>query len=214
MGGATKCHCGKVINTPAEQIDHTLKCDRFTRVSHYTRHNMVRDEFGRVCNLYGLAVTKEPNFYGYIDGKKRPDMSIHASQTVATDFTIVTPHDDPGHASKQADAEKKAAHTNATKALGHAFISAAAESYGLIGEEFTKLINHLTSELAPQFQWGFREQMTQGIATALARGRASAVFGAKWRNDHWCDPRAVSSCNNRDVANLSAARVDRHTQSS
>ncbi|MDQ7008659.1 MAG: reverse transcriptase domain-containing protein [Acidobacteriota bacterium] len=177
----TKCACGTVVTNDHEQIDHSLRCDHFTQVKHYTRHNIVRDAIARVCTLYGITTVKEPRVYHYDSGKKRPDLLFSTGVPVATDITIVQPVTDvPGKASKAADKEKKKIHDAATKALGHCFISGACEVYGLIGTELTSLIKYLADDLPRPYQWGFRIQLTRSIAVALAQGRASAVFGTKW----------------------------------
>jgi len=182
-----KCHCGTMVTSDAIQIYHTFRCDRFTKTTHATRHNMVRDEFCRVTTQYGISTTKEPTVYSYVAGKKRPDALFHTSKPIATDFTIVMPHDVPGDAATNADESKTKMHASAVKQLGHVFVPAAAEAYGLMGKQFTRLINLLTAELPPQHQWGFHAELHRSVATAMARSRAAALFGAKWYRDECRD---------------------------
>ena len=79
-----KCDCGVVIACDADQIDHTMVCDRFTAISHYTRHNILRDEVARVASTFGITTTKEPTIYPYEAGKKRPDLLFHTSSVCSS----------------------------------------------------------------------------------------------------------------------------------
>jgi hypothetical protein len=175
-----KCHCGTMITNDSQQIDHTFRCDRFTKVTHATRHNMVRDSMARVAMQYGISTIKEPTMYTYVAGRKRPDLLFQTSTPIATDITIVMPGDVPMDAAHAADEQKCKTHIDAVKSLGHVFIPAAAEAYGLLGKGFTKLIDELLRDLAPQYQWGFKNEFTRAITTAMARSRASALYGSKW----------------------------------
>ena len=178
-----KCHCGTVVTSDAAQIDHTFRCDRFTRFTHATRHNMVRDAMARVAMQYGLSAIVEPSIYTYTAGRKRPDIVFQTSTAIATDITIVMPTDTPGDAACDADERKIKTHTDAVKALGHIFIPAAAEAYGLMGKGFTKLVDALTRDLATPYQWGFSNDMNRAITTAMARSRAAALYGSKQMHD-------------------------------
>ena len=178
-----KCDCGAVIRDDQEQISHTFRCNVFTRINHTTRHNMLRDEICRVANSFGITTSKEPTIYHYQAGKKRPDILFHTSTPLVTDVTIVQPTERPGDASAIADDEKTKTHADAAKALGHTFIPGACETYGLIGSNLTKLVQTISNDLPPQFRYAFRLTMTRSIATAMARGRASGIFGTRWRQD-------------------------------
>lgn len=178
-----KCPCSTMITCDTAQIDHTLRCDRFTKVTHSTRHNMVRDAMARVAMQYGISTIKEPTIYTYEAGRKRPDLLFQTSVPIATDITIVMPDPTPMDAADRADKNKTKTHEDAVKALGHVFIPAAAEAYGLLGKGFTKLINALVRDLPPQYQWGFKCDFERAITTAMARSRATALYGAKWHVD-------------------------------
>jgi len=178
-----KCDCGATITTATFQIEHTLKCDRFTRVTHTVRHNMVRDAIVRTANTYGISTTKEPTVYPYVEGRMRPDIIFHVSRPVVTDVTVVFPDDDPGSAVDRAEAAKVVKHSSAAASLGHLFIPAGFEAFGTFGKGVSKLITELAKELPPQQQFGFKHDMNRTISTALARGRAASLFGSRWRRN-------------------------------
>ena len=108
-----------MITCDTAQIDHTLRCDRFTKVTHSTRHNMVRDAMARVAMQYGISTIKEPTTYTYEAGRKRPDLLFQTSVPIATDITIVMPDPTPMDAADRADKNKTKTHEDAVKALGH-----------------------------------------------------------------------------------------------
>jgi ribonuclease HI len=180
-----KCACGTFVNNDHQQIEHAFRCDKFTTVTHTTRHNMVRDAMVRVAREWGISAEPEPTMYDYPDGKRRPDIMFCTTRPVATDITIVSPSPtaDPGDTAAHADDAKQKIHKEAVARRNHLFISGAIESYGALGEQITRLISYLTQDLPQNLQYGFKTQFVHTLTTTLARARASALFGTKWKND-------------------------------
>lgn len=180
-----KCACGSFVNSDHQQIEHAFRCDQFTCITHTTRHNMVRDAMVRVAREWGIAAEPEPTIYDYPEGKRRPDILFSTSRPVATDITIVSPPPtaDPGDAAAHADDLKQKSHKDAVARRNHLFISGAIESYGALGEQISRLISYLTRDLPQNLQYGFKTQFVHTLTTTLARSRASALFGTKWKND-------------------------------
>ena len=91
----TTCACGHLVATDSNAIDHALKCDRFTHITHGMRHNILRDAFCTLTRTYGITTTVEPRCFLYNSGRdERPDAIFHLPKTIVTDFTIVTPKPD------------------------------------------------------------------------------------------------------------------------
>lgn len=176
-----KCDCGAVITSDEGQIHHTFTCDRFTSATHTVRHNMVRDAIAREVRAYQFATVIEPTCYAYEAGKKRPDLLIHASTPIAIDFTIVQPDAEPGKAAERADQHKIDTHRVACQAKGHIFTPAACEMYGTIGKGFTTLFAQLTRDMIPGYHFEFKQHMMRTTANTLAKSRAAALFGVRWR---------------------------------
>ena len=160
-----------------------MRCDQYTANTHTVRHNYVRDAIIRVASAYGITCTREPTVYVYSAGKRRPDILFHTPQPIVTDITVVFPEETPGHAAEKADQLKKAAHTDPAKQLGHVFIPAAFEAFGTFGENASNLISQLANQLPPKTSFDFRREMQRTISTAIAKGRAAAIFGIRQRRD-------------------------------
>jgi len=176
-----KCDCGEVVTNDEAQIHHALTCDRFTTATHTTRHNMVRDAIAREVRAYQFAAVVEPTCYAYEIGRKRPDLLIHASVPIVTDFTIVQPDGEPGVAAARADQQKIDRHRVACQAKGHVFTPAACEMYGLIGKGLTTIFSQLTHDLIPGYHFEFKQHMMRTTSNSLAKSRAAALFGVRWR---------------------------------
>ena len=179
-----RCDCGFTVNNDREQIEHTLMCDRFTSVTHTRRHNMVRDEMCRVAASFGIVSTKEPTCYRYVEGRKRPDILFATFTPHVTDITIVKPEGDPGNGARIADDQKRFIHRDAVQQNQHVFVPAACETYGLMGKGITQLISVLSKDLPISSQFVFKRTMTNAVAVALARSRAAAIAGTRFRRDH------------------------------
>jgi hypothetical protein len=179
-----RCDCGFTVTSDWTQIEHTLMCDRFTSVTHTRRHNMVRDEMCRVAASFGIVSTKEPTCYRYVEGRKRPDILFATFTPHVTDITIVKPVGDPGNAARIADDEKRHIHRDAVQQNQHVFVPAACETYGLMGKGMTQLISVLSKDIPISSQFVFRRAMTNAVAVALARSRAAAVAGTRYRRDN------------------------------
>lgn len=180
----TKCDCGELVTSDASQIRHSFTCDRFTRITHTTRHNNVRDAICRCAATYGITCTREPTVYTYPAGRRRPDILFHVMPTpLATDVTIVYPDGDPLAAAIAADEKKRTDHSAAVAALGHGFIPCALEAFGTFGPSATTLIATLSHTLPPLYQVAFRRDMHRAIATAMAQGRSAALYGSRWRQN-------------------------------
>jgi hypothetical protein len=158
-----------------------MRCDKFSRISHTHRHNIVRDTVAKVAREYGITVSKEPTVYPYDGGKKRrPDLLFMVFPTpIATDFTIVSPTEEPGAAAKKAEEEKTKIHQAACAALQHGFIPCAAESPGLLGQEAHRLIAKLAHSLQPSLRLQFQRRMTRALANGLAQGRAATMHSVR-----------------------------------
>ena len=175
------CDCGTTIANDDAYYGHIFKCDRASRTSHTHRHNLVRDSVARVAREFGITVSKEPTIYPYDGGKRRrPDLLFFVTPTpVATDFTIVSPAEEPGSAAAAADDDKIATHQAATAAMQHGFIPFAMESPGLIGKGAHRLIACLAQAIQPGLQQQFHRRMMRATANGLAQGRADTMFSAR-----------------------------------
>lgn len=179
-----RCDCGATVTNDLEQIQHTFSCDQFTSTTHTRRHNMLRDEICRVCMSFGISAVKEPTCYAYEEGRKRPDILFATFRTIATDVTIVKPHEKPGEAAKEADEKKRKEHRAAVERHQHVFIPGACEAYGLIGPSMVTLVKELANDLPISTQFIFKRTMMNAIASILARSRASGIYGTRYRRDN------------------------------
>ena len=179
-----RCDCGATVTNDLEQIQHTFSCDQFTSTTHTRRHNMLRDEICRVCMSFGISAVKEPTCYAYEEGRKRPDILFATFRTIATDVTIVKPHEKPGEAAKEADEKKRKEHRAAVERHQHVFIPGACEAYGLIGPSMVTLVQELANDLPISTQFIFKRTMMNAIASILARSRASGIYGTRYRRDN------------------------------
>jgi hypothetical protein len=173
----TTCACGQLIATSSNAIDHALKCDRFTYITHGMRHNILRDAFCTLTRTYGVTTTVEPRCFLYTSGRdERPDAIFHLPKTIVTDFTIVSPKDDVGAAASKAADNKITTHAAAVERLSMTFIPAACESYGHVDEKFHVLIKEIGKQLPNHLQWSFAREALHVVSSALAKGRALAII--------------------------------------
>jgi hypothetical protein len=179
-----RCECGRLVDCDEAQISHALKCDRFTKITHTSRHNAVRDDMARVARSYGITVVKEPTVYEYQVGKKRPDLIFMTANPITTDITVVWPEEKAGDAAASAATRKSADHSAAVNKLGHTFIPAPFEAFGLFGEHVFKLISAIAADLPTQSQYNFKQDMRTAISTSLAKSRAASILGLKWRKSY------------------------------
>jgi hypothetical protein len=150
-----------------------------THVGYSFRHNLVRDAIMRVCNSYGLSVTKEPTFYTYDDAQRRPDLSIHTVPVVVTDVTVVNCKEDVGIAATEAAKDKTKIHQQSVAAMNHVFIPFACEIWGHMDEGCTKFIETIAKDLPPNVRWRFGFEMRYATSCALARGRSATMTAMK-----------------------------------
>jgi Reverse transcriptase (RNA-dependent DNA polymerase)/Reverse transcriptase-like len=174
-----KCNCGATLATDDTFIEHVLTCDQSTRFTHTHRHNQVRDAIAAVARANGITVTVEPTFYNYSTAaRKRPDITFHTPKPIATDVTIVKPHEVMNKATEDAEQAKSKEHTEAVSALGHTFIPFAMEVYGHRGISCTTLTKALKNQLPRHLQWTFEMDMNHAVSSALAKARAQSILSA------------------------------------
>jgi hypothetical protein len=188
MPTAVACACAHdvVCTTPAQLIEHALRCPKMSRYTTTTRHNAVRDAICGVARSYGITVTKEPTFYDYQDEqgiRRRPDLTFHVTPPVTTDITIVHPDGTPGNAAKLAAQRKAKIHTDAANRMSHVFIPFALETYGLQDESCLRLSKRLEEYLPRYLQLSFRFDLFHAVSCTLARTRVAMVLSALGQDD-------------------------------
>jgi hypothetical protein len=180
------CQRGEVCATPSDFISHVFRCDHATNFGHYSRHNLVRDAMANVARRYGMTVMVEPDiyksYYPTTSNKTKPDITFNAfpSIGIATDVTIVSP--DPtaelGTAARKAAVKKQKDHHEAVERAGHKFIPAAFECFGHFDDKVITLVNELAATLPACMRYGFSFEFKHAVSTALAAGRAHALYSA------------------------------------
>jgi hypothetical protein len=135
----------------------------------------------RVCNSFGLSVTKEPTFYTYDDAQRRPDLTIHTSTPIVTDATIVNSTGEIGAAAQEAAKQKVKLHQDPVAALNHVFIPFALEIWGHMDEQCTKFFEKIAQDLMPTIRWRFCFEARYAVSCALARGRSATMATTKTR---------------------------------
>jgi hypothetical protein len=130
----SKCNCGFHYDDDATRtIEHVLKCDMATPITHTVRHNMVRDAFIDSCRAYGITTTKEPACFAYQNGQKqRPDALLHTSPNgLTTDFTLIA----SDASLEDAEKEKTKRHASASAAHQCIFTPFCMHTRGTIGNK-------------------------------------------------------------------------------
>lgn len=173
----TKCNCGHIYSEHDEAtIQHILKCDMATRVTHTTRHNMVRDTIARVARDYGITVTKEPTCFKYDDGRNhRPDILFHTLPFgLCTDVTLI----DQDRSMQDAEKIKKDTHTRPCANANCTFMPFAMFTKGTLGPAAMEFIRTLSKAVEPALVNSFRKELAHNVSIAAARGRADALTSA------------------------------------
>ena len=168
-----KCNCGFHSTVPTERIEHILRCDQSTPLSHTYRHNLVRDAVIDFTRSYGITTTKEPTCFTYSSGKRqRPDILFHTQPyPLVTDVTLVASNVSLEHAEK----DKIATHSEACSKQHTIFKPLAMHTRGTMGKQVSSLIRDLSKFVLPCQQRSFTHSLRHAISVAAAKGRADAV---------------------------------------
>ena len=180
----TKCNCGTVYTTDDEKtIEHILRCDMSTPVTHTVRHNFVRDAIVDCMRGYGITTTKEPTCFTYKDGKaKRPDILCHSQPYgVVTDVTLVATDADL-NAHEQL---KKDTHSEACSKMQCIFIPFAMHTRGTLGTKAEEYIRTICKTVQHSQQTSMNRELHHVTSTAAAKGRAMAILAAADRVRWW-----------------------------
>ena len=169
-----KCNCGVAFEgDDAQTIEHILRCDMSTGVTHSTRHNLVRDAIISTARQYGLTMTKEPSIFAYANGKKqRPDIMAHTMpMNIVTDVTLVHYEEDMQHIEKK----KTKIHSDAVNKGHGIFIPFVMHTRGTLGTKAENYIRSLAKAVQPCYQVAFARDVKHAISVAAAKGRAHAL---------------------------------------
>ena len=172
-----RCPCNNAaIATPGELIDHALNC-RGIGFSPSHRHSLIKAEVAKIFRRSNFAVTLEPNFYCYNDGKNhRPDLTIFAPHPVATDFVICQQDTVPGTAANREARKKLKTHTTAVTSAGHHFVPFALEAHGHEHSSVQAFVK-AAMQFRPQFEeLQMMRDIRVGVSVALARARINSVL--------------------------------------
>ena len=171
-----KCNCGFYTEIHTERIEHILKCDQSTPLTHTYRHNLVRDAMIQMARNYGITTTKEPSCFSYTSGKKqRPDILFHTQPfPLVTDVTLVASH----VSLELTEKDKISTHNEACSKSHSIFKPLAMHTHGTMGKQGTSLIRDLSKYVLPCQQKQFSRSMRHTIAVAAAKGRAESVQAA------------------------------------
>ena len=179
-----KCNCGFIYNgDDSSTVEHILKCDMSTPITHTTRHNMVRDAIVRHARTYGITTTKEPTIFTYKDGhKRRPDILFHTSPfSIAVDVTMIA----TDRVLADAEKEKRNMHNEACAKQQCVFYPFAMNSRGTLGKAAEELIKSLTKAIQPALHQIFAMELHHCVSVAAAKGRAHALLAAVDRHAYW-----------------------------
>jgi hypothetical protein len=183
-----QCNCGQTETRDKEIIEHVMRCDRSTPVTHTVRHNKVRDAMATIARAYGIGVTSEPQFYsGYYESEhnQRPDLTFNILPTpIATDLTIVAADATPGTACAKAAQHKINVHKQAVQTAGHSFVPFALELDGHRDKHCFRIGDSLISHVRPYARETFAFDWVHAISVQLAVGRAEALRAAIARFSH------------------------------
>ena len=173
----SKCNCGFIYDSETEKtIEHILRCDMSTPITHTVRHNMVRDALIDCMRGYGITVTKEPTCFTYKDGKaQRPDILCHSQPFgVVTDVTLVATDADLAKHEQQ----KKDTHAEACSKMQCIFIPFAMHTRGTLGTKAEDYIRTICKTVQHSQQSAMHRDMHHVTSTAAAKGRAMAILAA------------------------------------
>ena len=119
------CRCGYLDTGDNTFFAHTMTCPHLAGATWTYRHNRVLHALDTSIRRFGILTSVEPTFYVYADGsRKRPDLTVFATESIVTDLTISVDMD----GALKAKQEK---HSAAAVARGHMFIPIA---MGIFGE--------------------------------------------------------------------------------
>ena len=175
-----KCNCGYIYTSDdTNTINHVLKCDSSTSITHSTRHNMVRDTLANTARSFGLSTTIEPTCFTYEDGiKHRPDLLFHTQPYgLATDITLVEQEQDLLHSERV----KNDTHAKACSTVNCIFIPFAMYTRGTTGTAAERLLRHILKAIEPSLHAAFMKEAVHAVSVAAARGRANALLSAAER---------------------------------
>ena len=168
-----KCNCGHLFINPQDDIDHALKCDMASHITHTVRHNMVRDAIVGVTRAYGITTSKEPTAFTYADGRKhRPDILCHtAPYALVTDVSLIADE----YSLEEAEAKKQKAHTDPCAKLHAIFVPFVMHTKGTLGTKAERFIKDLMKAIPPCQTNSFNRDIHHAVATAAARGRSQTI---------------------------------------
>ena len=149
-----------------------------SKITFANRHTYVKDAIRFTLMRYGIQSTNEPNYYNYAGGDFRPDITVRMNgvQNVATDVTIVKPHEtEIGRAAKEAAEKKSARHNGPVAEYNHVFVPFAVETTGHLDDSCFLFLKKMKYQIPFHQRLLFRRDFLGNISTALARYRADAM---------------------------------------
>jgi hypothetical protein len=175
------CSCGTIDFANSNQlqiIEHALNCST-AGFSPATRHNFVKSAVARQLRKHGFPVVLEPTCYSklYSDNiAHRPDLLVHTSPPISTDFVVTQQHGvRPGASSAAAAKKKNDTHKSAVAKLQHVFFPFALEAHGYEHRSFYDFVAAVTSH-RPRFEHqALQQDLRTAVAVALARARCQAL---------------------------------------
>ena len=168
------CECGNTGKSIFEVTQHALACQS-TRVSYTTRHNAVRNILARAVNEFGLTATKEPTFYTYTNGHRRPDLTVYGGGATQVTTDVIICAQDRTFVGAQAAANEKIKrniHHDAVSRHGHSFVPFCLETHGHRSQSVYKWIQEVSAHLPRFAALPFERRVKYLVSTTLAKNRA------------------------------------------
>ena len=181
MGTAVRCNCNSMIGVRHNLAAHLCSCTEMSKVDFSNRHTYVKHAIRSVLSQYGIQSDNEPNYYNYMVGNCRPDITVRMTGTkfIAIDVTIVKPDaEDTGKAARRAAETKEKTHAAAVAAFDHFFIPFALETTGHMDETCFQFFKLVRNEVQFHHRIQFQRDFFGSISTALARFRATSMISA------------------------------------
>jgi hypothetical protein len=171
-----KCNCAMLYTSEDQFIEHVLRCDQASPITHTRRHDMVRDAIVTNLRSMGITTTKEPTCFVYEDGsKKRPDILAHtAPMGLVTDVQLLHTDADLTDGEK----EKCAKHAPAATKQHCMFIPFVMHTRGTLGNKAEQYINTVIKSIQPFQHHTAKHTMRHAVSIAAAKGRANAIMAA------------------------------------
>ena len=149
-----------------------------SNVTRTTRHNLLRDATARCLSRHGISCKTEPRTYQYEDTstKRRPDLVAYLDIPVVTDFSIVKPRIDIGHAAELKEKEKNDIHLFAILSQEHRFHPCVWEAFGHPGKSVNLFIDAITKQLPKYMRYPLRQALIYEMSTAIQKGLTATVL--------------------------------------